>query len=238
MSHSLTSSRSLISRSVTNSPGLLLCSHHYNYSCCGGLSLDCRDFVTQQEDDLSCEGWSPFPDRGITAYAAYRYAICHHSCRDTKRGGRMEEEEGAAWMLLCDFKVYKSSEHHIMKLDMIYWCIARYRMNGKYVYGCIKVRQTSELMSDMRVGLNLGTPGSKCQRCSQSPECHWAVVVCVYTSEWIATTQFYTVWLCLHVADPCHLSSFEQSSGDLIFLWEELVYSVMEKNIYISEFVS
>ena len=33
---------------------------------------------------------------------------------------------------------------------------------------------------------------------------------------------------------PCHLSSFNQYSGDLIFLWEQLVYSVMGKNCCIS----
>ena len=27
---------------------------------------------------------------------------------------------------------------------------------------------------------------------------------------------------------PCHLSSFKQYSGELISLWEQLVYSVME----------
>ena len=32
---------------------------------------------------------------------------------------------------------------------------------------------------------------------------------------------------------PCHPSSFKQHYGDLIFLWEQLVYSVMETNIYI-----
>ena len=31
---------------------------------------------------------------------------------------------------------------------------------------------------------------------------------------------------------PCHLSSFQQCSLDLIFLWEQLVYSVMEKSLY------
>ena len=29
---------------------------------------------------------------------------------------------------------------------------------------------------------------------------------------------------------PCHLSSFKQCSGDLIYLWEHLVYLLMEKN--------
>ena len=33
---------------------------------------------------------------------------------------------------------------------------------------------------------------------------------------------------------PCHLYSFKQCSGDFIFLWEQLVYSVMEKNNYYS----
>ena len=31
---------------------------------------------------------------------------------------------------------------------------------------------------------------------------------------------------------PCHISCFKQCSGDLIFLWEQLDYSVMEKNKY------
>ena len=35
---------------------------------------------------------------------------------------------------------------------------------------------------------------------------------------------------------PCHLISFSQCSGDLIFLREQLVYSAMEK-VNISEFV-
>ena len=35
---------------------------------------------------------------------------------------------------------------------------------------------------------------------------------------------------------PCHLSGFKQCSGDLIFLWEQLVYSLMEK-INTSDFV-
>ena len=39
-----------------------------------------------------------------------------------------------------------------------------------------------------------------------------------------------TLFLC---GGPCHLSSYQQCSGDLIFLWEQLVYSVMEKNKYI-----
>ena len=35
---------------------------------------------------------------------------------------------------------------------------------------------------------------------------------------------------------PCHLSSFKQCSGDLIFLWEQLVYSLLETiNMYLYE---
>ena len=157
MSHSPTSSRSLISRSVTISPGLLLCSHHYNYSCCGALSLECRDFVMQQEGGRSCKGLFSTQVLQRMQPADIQY----DSCRDTKREGWMVEEEGAAWMLLCDFKLHKSSEHDKIKLDMIYCCIAGYGMNGTFKHGRIKVRQTLELMSDMKVSLNLGMPGSK-----------------------------------------------------------------------------
>ena len=43
----------------------------------------------------------------------------------------------------------------------------------------------------------------------------------------------FTLFIC---GGPCHLLSFKQYSGDLISLWEQLVYSVMEK-MDISEFV-
>ena len=46
-----------------------------------------------------------------------------------------------------------------------------------------------------------------------------------------ATSHCFTLFI---RGGPCHLSSFKQSSGDLIFLWERLDYSVMEK-INISE---
>ena len=42
--------------------------------------------------------------------------------------------------------------------------------------------------------------------------------------------------VCLTFGGPRHLSGFTQSSVDLIFFWEQLVYSLMEK-VNISEFV-
>ena len=48
-----------------------------------------------------------------------------------------------------------------------------------------------------------------------------------------------TISFCLTLlkcGGPCHLSSFKQCSGDLIFLQEQFVHSVMGK-INISEFV-
>ena len=49
----------------------------------------------------------------------------------------------------------------------------------------------------------------------------------------LRTTQFHIVLLCLKVADPAtYLAS--NSVPDLIFLWEQLVYSVMYK-MYISD---
>ena len=44
-------------------------------------------------------------------------------------------------------------------------------------------------------------------------------------------TQFYTNLLFLF-GGPCHLNRLKWCSGDIIFLWEQLVYSVMEKNKY------
>ena len=41
----------------------------------------------------------------------------------------------------------------------------------------------------------------------------------------------YTLFIC---GGPCHLSSFIECSGDLIFHWEQLVYSVLEKSLYYS----
>ena len=59
---------------------------------------------------------------------------------------------------------------------------------------------------------------------------------------WISklTLKDETVSYCLTFficGGPCHLSSLKQCSGDLIFLWEQLVYSVM-KNKYIYFWVS
>ena len=49
----------------------------------------------------------------------------------------------------------------------------------------------------------------------------------------LLTIIYYTVFM---FGGPCHLSIFRQCSRDLIVLWEQPVYLVMEK-INISEFV-
>ena len=47
------------------------------------------------------------------------------------------------------------------------------------------------------------------------------------------TTHFHTVLLCLYVADPATFLA-SNSVLDLLFLWEQLVYSVMVKYIFLS----
>ena len=46
----------------------------------------------------------------------------------------------------------------------------------------------------------------------------------------ISVSNSFTLFKC---GGPCHLSSFKQCCGDLIFLREQLVYSVMGKNIFL-----
>ena len=63
----------------------------------------------------------------------------------------------------------------------------------------------------------------------------------LHFSDWInkLTLKDNTILCCftLLICDGlCHLSSVKRCSGDLIFLWKQLVYSVMEQ-INISEFV-
>ena len=51
-------------------------------------------------------------------------------------------------------------------------------------------------------------------------------VLCpVHQQGWWFRVTHYLVW-------SCHLSSFKQCSGSLIFLWEQRLYSVMEKTDY------
>ena len=47
--------------------------------------------------------------------------------------------------------------------------------------------------------------------------------------DWIKLTLKDHTFMLFMCGGPCHVSSFTQCSGDLTFLWEQLVYSVMEK---------